>query len=60
MRSGIEAKYGGSAALSECRAALRAGVANLYKKIEEAIEKTKDTDTLLHLRMLRAQLANVS
>ena len=46
--------------LSEYRAALRSGVANLYKKIEEAIEKTKDTDTLLHLRLLRAQLANVS
>ena len=45
--------------LSEYRAALRAGVANLYKKIEEAIEKTKDTDTLLHLRMLRSQLSNV-
>src|SRR5262249_53983377 len=54
-------QYGdGGGALSEYRAALRAGVAGLYKKIEEAIEKTKDTDTLLHLRLLRAQLANVS
>ncbi len=54
-------QYSGAASsLSEYRALLRAGVANLYKKIEEAIEKTRDTDTLLHLRMLRAQLGNVS
>jgi hypothetical protein len=54
-------QYSDSAnSLSEYRAALRSGVANLYKKIEEAIEKTKDTDTLLHLRLLRGQLANVS
>jgi hypothetical protein len=54
-------QYSGSAgSLSEYRAVLRAGVANLYKKIEAAIEKTRDTDTLLHLRMLRAQLGNVS
>jgi hypothetical protein len=50
----------GSGSLSEYRAVLRAGVVNLYKKIDKAIEKTRDTDTLLHLRMLRAQLANVS
>jgi len=54
-------QYSSSAAgLSEYRAVLRAGVANLYKKIEEALERTRDTDTLLHLRMIRAQLANVS
>ena len=51
---------GGTGALSEYRAALRAGVANLHKKVEEAIKKAKDTDTLLHLRSLRAQLAKVS
>jgi len=28
--------------------------------IWEAIEKTRDIDTLLHLRMLRAQLGHVS
>jgi hypothetical protein len=49
-----------SGSLSEYRAVLRAGVANLHKKIDQAIEKTRDTDTLIHLRMLRAQLGNVS
>jgi Met-zincin/Domain of unknown function (DUF5117)/Domain of unknown function (DUF5118) len=47
-------------ALSEYRAVLRAAVADLYKKIDEAIARTRDADTLLHLRLLRGQLANVS
>jgi hypothetical protein len=45
--------------LSEYRAVLRAAVAKLYKKIDEAIARTHDADTLLHLRLLRVQLANV-
>jgi len=45
--------------LSEYRAVLRATVAKLYKKIDEAIARTRDVDTQIHLRLLRAQLANV-
>jgi hypothetical protein len=45
--------------LSEYRAALRAAVAELYARIEAAIAKTQDLDTLLHLRLIRAQLMNV-
>ena len=48
---------GGS--LSEFRASLRAAVGNLLNKIEAALAKTKDTDTLLHLRLMRVQLGNV-
>jgi hypothetical protein len=51
---------GGADALSEYRAALRSAVSELYKKIGEALDRTTDTDTLLHLRLIRAQLANVS
>ncbi|MGH8767515.1 MAG: zinc-dependent metalloprotease, partial [Burkholderiales bacterium] len=51
---------GGADALSEYRAALRAAVSELYKKIGEALDRTTDTDTLLHLRLIRSQLANVS
>ena len=47
-------------ALSEYRAALRSAVSELYKKIGEGLDRTTDTDTLLHLRMIRSQLANVS
>jgi hypothetical protein len=54
-------QYSGSAGgLSEYRAVLRAAVAELYRKINEAMARTQDTDTLLHLRLLLAQLANVS
>jgi hypothetical protein len=48
-----------SAELSEFRAALRAAVGNLLNKIEAALAKTKDTDTILHLRLIRVQLGNV-
>jgi len=51
---------GGPDTLSEYRAALRSAVSELYKKIGEALDRTTDTDTLLHLRMIRSQLANVS
>ena len=51
---------GDAGALSEYRAALRSAVSELYKKIGEALDRTTDTDTLLHLRLIRAQLANVS
>ena len=46
--------------LSEYRAVLRAAVEELYQKIENAIARTQDKDTLLHLRLIRSQLANVS
>jgi hypothetical protein len=45
---------------SEFKAALRAGVADLYQRIEAAMKKIKDRETLLHLRLLRSQLADVS
>ena len=45
--------------LSEYRAVLRAAVAELYKKIDAAMARTRDADTLLHLRLLRGQLGNV-
>jgi hypothetical protein len=44
---------------SEFRSSLRAAVAHLYKKIDAAIEKTEDSETLLHLRELRAELGQV-
>src|SRR6185436_14180578 len=46
--------------LSEYRAVLRAAVAELYQKIDNAIGRTQDKDTLMHLRLIRSQLANVS
>jgi hypothetical protein len=46
--------------LIEYRAVLRAAVAELYARIEAAIGKTQDVDTVLHLRLIRAQLLNVS
>jgi hypothetical protein len=48
-----------SGALSEFRAALRAAVGNLLNKLEAALAKTKDIDTILHLRLIRMQLGNV-
>jgi len=50
----------GTGPLSEYRAVLRAAVAELYQRIENAIGRTQDKDTLLHLRLIRSQLANVS
>ena len=44
---------------SEFRSSLRAAVAHLYKKIEAALEKIDDQETLMHLRELRAELGQV-
>jgi hypothetical protein len=44
---------------SEFRSSLRAAVAHLYKKIEAALEKVDDQETLMHLRELRAELGQV-
>jgi len=44
---------------SEFRSSLRSGVAYLYAKIDDAIRRTKDTETLVHLRDLRAELGKV-
>jgi hypothetical protein len=44
---------------SEFRSSLRAGVAHLYKKIDAAIQKTEDPETLVHLRELRSELGQV-
>ena len=44
---------------SEFRSSLRAAVAHLYKKIEAAMEKVEDSESLLHLRELRAELGQV-
>jgi hypothetical protein len=55
------AQYGGgSGALSEYRATLRDAVGHLYKKIEKALPGITDADTRSHLRLIQAQLANVS
>ncbi|HVY07727.1 MAG TPA: zinc-dependent metalloprotease [Burkholderiales bacterium] len=44
---------------SEFRSSLRSGVAHLYAKLESAIGRTRDTETLAHLRDLRAELGKV-
>ena len=44
---------------SEFRSSLRAGVAHLYAKIDDAIKRTRDAETLAHLRDLRAELGKV-
>jgi hypothetical protein len=41
---------------SEFRSALRVGVRQLAGKIDAAIDKVKDLDTLGHLKDLRAEL----
>jgi hypothetical protein len=51
---------GGANALTEYRATLRAVVVELYKKIDVALGRAKDADTQLHLKLIKAQLANVS
>ena len=43
---------------SEYRAALRTGLSHLRAKLEKAIERTTDTDTLSHLRDLSIELSN--
>jgi hypothetical protein len=47
-------------AISEYRAVLRTAVALLYKKIDAGLARTQDTDTQMHLRLIRALLADVS
>jgi len=44
---------------SEFRSALRAGVAHLYARIDEALKRTKDPETASHLRDIRSQLGQV-
>ncbi|MSQ58618.1 MAG: hypothetical protein EXR36_02965 [Betaproteobacteria bacterium] len=43
---------------SEYRAALRSGLSHLRAKLEKAIERTTDSDTLSHLRDLSIELSN--
>jgi len=44
---------------SEFRSSLRSGVAHLYAKLEEGIKRSKDPETLAHLRDLRSELGKV-
>jgi len=44
---------------SEFRSALRAGVADLYAKIEAALKRVKDPATAAHLKELRSELAKL-
>ncbi len=44
---------------SEFRSSLRSGVSHLYAKLEDAIKRTKDAETLAHLRDLRSELGKV-
>jgi hypothetical protein len=44
---------------SEFRSSLRSGVAHLYGKLDDAIKRTKDSETAAHLRDLRAELGKV-
>ena len=44
---------------SEFRSSLRSGVAHLYAKLDAAIKRTKDTETVAHLRDLRSELGKV-
>ena len=44
---------------SEFRSSLRSGVAHLYAKLDEGIKRTKDIETLAHLRDLRSELGKV-
>ena len=44
---------------SEFRSALRAGVADLYAKIEAALKRVKDSATAAHLKELRSELAKL-
>lgn len=49
-------RYRGGSLPSEARAALRAGLDDLYKRIEAALGKVRDPLTRAHLRDLRARL----
>jgi hypothetical protein len=44
---------------SEFRSSLRSGVADLYAKLDDAIKRVKDAETLAHLRDLRSELGKV-
>jgi hypothetical protein len=44
--------------LSEFRAALQAAIGDLLTKVETALPGTEDTDSIIHLRLIRAQLRN--
>ena len=44
--------------LSEFRAAVRVAIGDLLTKVEEAVPITEDTDSTVHLRLIRAQLRN--
>jgi hypothetical protein len=58
--AGVGEQYTASVeALSEYRAVIRTAVAALYKQIDAVIATTKDVDTQMHLRLIRAQLGNV-
>ena len=58
--AGVGEQYtSGTDALSEYRAILRTAVAALYKQIDAALAQTRDIDTQMHLRLLRAELSNV-
>jgi hypothetical protein len=48
-----------SGALSEYRAILRNGVADLNSRIEKALPNISDVDTRMHLNVIKSQLANV-
>ena len=38
---------------------MRSGVAHLYAKLDDAIKRTRDAETLAHLRDLRSELGKV-
>ena len=44
---------------SEFRSSLRSGVAHLYAKLDDAIKRAQDDETLAHLRDLRSELGKV-
>jgi hypothetical protein len=44
---------------SEFRSSLRSGVAHLYAKLDDAIKRAKDIETVAHLRDLRSELGKV-
>jgi hypothetical protein len=58
--AGMGEQYTSSAdSLSEYRAVIRTAVAALYKQIDTALASVEDIDTQMHLRLVRAELANV-
>jgi len=58
--AGVGEQYTSSGdSLSEYRAVIRTAVAALYKQIDAALASVQDVDTQMHLRLVRAELANV-